>query len=76
VPDGEVSRNLVPLKQVPTFKPWTSERLLRHLIATRQLPHHKVGRRIYIALEDVDDLAERGRIEAVRPRLRAVRDGP
>jgi hypothetical protein len=69
-----VNRNLVALKQVPTYRPWTSERLLRHLCSTRQLPHHKVGRRIYIALEDVDDFADRGRIEASRPRLRAVRD--
>ncbi len=58
-------RQLVPLKQVPEHRPWTTERLLRRLVAEKRIPFHKMGASVLIDLADLDALAEAGRVDAV-----------
>jgi excisionase family DNA binding protein len=65
-------RHLVPLLEVPEHRSWCSVRYARRLVAERKIAHHKIGRRVYLDLADLDELAERSRIEPPR-RLRAVR---
>jgi excisionase family DNA binding protein len=59
------------LLEVPEHRPWCSVRYARRLVAERRIPFHKVGRRVLLDLNDLDELAERSRIEVPR-RLRAV----
>jgi excisionase family DNA binding protein len=42
-----------------------TERWLRRLVYERRVPFHKVGGRLLFDLEDLDKLAESGRVEAV-----------
>jgi excisionase family DNA binding protein len=68
-----MARDLVPLLEVPSYRPWCSARYLRRLVQERRIAHHRVGRKVLIDLADVDELAERGRCEPPSPRgLRAV----
>jgi excisionase family DNA binding protein len=59
------ARQLYPLKEVTEHRPWATERKLRRLVAEHRIPYHKVGASVLIDLEDVDALAEAGRVEAV-----------
>ena len=59
------ARQLVPLRDVHKLRPWGTERLLRRLVFERRLPFHKIGGRVFIALDDLDAFAESGRVEAV-----------
>lgn len=61
-----MARQLVPLVEVPRLRPWVSVRFLRRLVAERRIPFHRLGgRRILLDLDDLDALAEAGRVEAV-----------
>jgi len=64
-----MTRHLVPLRKVPELREWASERYLRRLVAERRVPFHKVGNRVLLDLDDLDALAEQGRVEppALRP---------
>jgi len=59
-----VNRQLVPLKQVPEHRPWTTERILRRLVAEKRVAFHKVGGKVMFDLADLDEYAESGRVEA------------
>jgi excisionase family DNA binding protein len=66
-------RHLVPLLEVPEHRSWCSGRFARRLVQERRVPFHRVGRKILIDLDDLDRLAEQGRVEPPAPRrLRAV----
>jgi excisionase family DNA binding protein len=56
-------RELVRLPQAVEARPWTSERLLRRLVAERRIPFHKVAGRLLFDLADLDAFAEAGRVE-------------
>jgi hypothetical protein len=72
-----VPRALVQLTEVPVHRPWLTERFLRRLVGERRCAFHRIGRRVYFDLKDLDDLAERGRVEPPpSQRLRAVGGGP
>lgn len=58
------ARQLVALKEVPNHRPWTSERLLRRLVAEKRVAFHKVGGKVLLDLVDLDQYAEAGRVEA------------
>jgi excisionase family DNA binding protein len=60
-----VTRTLVTLRQAVAERPWLTERWLRRLVYERRVPFHKVGGRLLFDLEDLDKLAESGRVEAV-----------
>ncbi len=47
-----------------------SESAIRHHIEDRLLPVHRVGRRVFIARDDLDGFLEAGRQEAARQRRR------
>jgi excisionase family DNA binding protein len=71
-----MARQLVPLVDVESHRPWCSVRYARRLVAERRIPFHKVGgRRVLLDLNDLDEFAERGRVEPPR-RLRMVPDQP
>lgn len=61
---GCMTRNLVPLLEVPQHRSWISERWLRRLVYERRIPYHKVGGRIFFDLADLDAWAESGRVSA------------
>ena len=65
-----MSRQLVTLAQAVEARPWVSERFLRRLVAERRVPFHKVGSRLLFDLDDLDNLAERGRVEPPEARRR------
>jgi excisionase family DNA binding protein len=67
-----VARDLVPLTEAEQHRRWATARRLRRLVDTRAIPFHRIGRRIYFDLADLDAYAEAGRTEPPR-RLRAVR---
>lgn len=60
------TRQLVPLTKVEEHRPWCSTRLARRLVSERRVAFHRIGGRVYLALEDLDAYAEAGRVEAVR----------
>jgi excisionase family DNA binding protein len=70
-----MARQLVPLLEVPEHRPWCSGRYARRLVAERKIPFHRVGRKILLDLDDLDELAERGRVEPPR-RLRMIPGRP
>ena len=53
-------RQLVPLKRVPEHRSWTTERILRRLVAERRIPFHKCGGKVLTDLVDLDPYAEAG----------------
>ena len=59
-------RNLVTLRQLLEARPWLSERFARRLVAERKVPFYKVSGKLLFDLEEVDQLAESGRVEATR----------
>ena len=59
-------RNLVTLRQLTQQRPWASERWIRRLVAERRIPYHKVGGKLAFDLDDIDKMAEAGRVEAAR----------
>lgn len=59
-------RHLVTLKQLATARPWITERFARRLVADRKVPFYKVSGKLLFDLEEVDALAECGRVEATR----------
>jgi len=62
-----VSRRLVTLRQVLDERPWLTERYLRRLVAERRVTFYKPSPgRLLFDLDDIDKLAEVGRVEAVR----------
>jgi excisionase family DNA binding protein len=64
-----MSRSLVFLKQAHEHRPWATERFLRTLIANGQIARHRVGGRVLVDLDELDELAERGRVEPAPLRL-------
>ena len=58
-----MSRHLVTLAQAVEARPWLTERFLRRLVAERRVPYFKVGGKLLFDLDDLDALAERGRVE-------------
>ena len=63
---GAKSKNLVLLLQVPEHRPWATERQLRRMVAEKRIPYYKVRGRVLLDLDDIDWLAESGRVEATR----------
>lgn len=62
-----MSRNLVFLKQAHQHRAWATERFLRTLIANGQLARYRVGGRVLVDLDELDRLADRGRIDPPAP---------
>lgn len=58
-----MTRQLVPLSQVPEYRPWITKRQLRRMVAEHRVPFHRVNGRILFDLSDIDDYAEAGRVE-------------
>jgi excisionase family DNA binding protein len=71
-----MARQLVPLIDVSRHRPWCSARFARRLVAERRIPFHKVGEKVLIDLDDLDELAEAGRVNPPRPRRLAIGGGP
>jgi Helix-turn-helix domain len=67
-----MARDLVPLTEAEQHRRWATARRLRRLVDQRAIPFHRIGRRIYVDVGDLDEFAERGRVEPPR-RLKAVR---
>ncbi len=61
-----MTRRLATLTQVVEARPWLTERWLRRLVAERRVAYHKCGGRLLFDLDDIDALAEAGRVEAAR----------
>lgn len=61
-----MSRPLVTLPQAISERPWLSERWLRRLVAERRISFHKAGGRLLFDLNDIDQWAETGRVEATK----------
>jgi hypothetical protein len=57
-------KHYVRLKQAPKARSWTSERWLRRKIEQGRLAYSKADGIILVALEDIDELVERGRVES------------
>ncbi len=57
-------RRLVPLTEVPKYRPWANVRWLRRFVYEHRLAYHKVAGRVLIDLDDLDEMAERGRVDA------------
>jgi excisionase family DNA binding protein len=57
------ARNLMVMNQLLEQRPWLSERYVRRLVNERRIPFHKVGGKLLFDLNDVDRLAEEGRVE-------------
>lgn len=58
-----MSRQLRTLPQVLEERPWLTERFLRRLVAQKRIRYFKVRNRVLFDLDDLDDLAEGGRVE-------------
>lgn len=58
-----MTRQLRTIPQVVAERPWTTVRWLRRMVYEKRIPYHKVRGRVLIDLEDLDRLAEEGRIE-------------
>jgi hypothetical protein len=72
-----MARQLVPLLQVEEHRPWCSARYARRLVAERKVAFHKIGRRVFLDLVDLNAFAEAGRVEPPQPRrVRAIGGGP
>lgn len=56
-------RELVPLTEVPSHRPWVTVRWLRRFVYEHRIPYHKVAGRVLIDLADLDEMAERGRVD-------------
>jgi hypothetical protein len=67
-PSGPARRRLLALTTVHEAAgyEWTSTRWLRRQVAERRLPFHKAVGRILLDLNDIDELTQQGRVEAVR----------
>jgi hypothetical protein len=61
---AKATRNLVPLLDVPSHRPWTTVRWLRRQVAERRVPFYKVAGKVLLDLNELDALAERGRVDA------------
>lgn len=70
-----MSRQLVNIPQALEQRPWLTERFLRHLVAKRRIPYHKVGGRVLFDLADLDAFAEKGRVEPPGYRFAGRRAG-
>jgi hypothetical protein len=46
---------------------WAEERWLRRLNSERRLAYTKIAGKVLVDLDDLDELAARGRVEAVGP---------
>ncbi len=68
-----MSRELVSPRDASSHRGWATERFVRRLIAERRIAFHHVGRRVYVDLADLDEFAERGRVEPPAPRLVVTR---
>lgn len=66
----EAPRQLVFLKQAHEHRAWATERFVRTLITNGLIARHKVAGRVLVDLAELDELAERGRVEP--PVLRSV----
>lgn len=62
-----MTRRLVTLPQALEQRPWLTEPFLRRLVKERRVAFHKVGGRLLFDLVDLDELAERGRVEPPAP---------
>jgi hypothetical protein len=60
------SRDLVTIREAHKLRPWATERYLRRLVFERRIPYHKLGSKVFVALEDLDSFSEAGRVEATR----------
>jgi excisionase family DNA binding protein len=63
----------VTLTRAVELRPWAANRgkgdplrWLRRQVADRKIPYYRVGNRVLIDLEDLDALADAGRVEARR----------
>lgn len=61
-----VPRYLSP-RQAGDAYPALGERYFRRLIADRRIPYAKVGAKVLLAVDDIEELIENGRVE---PRVR------
>jgi len=60
------ARQLVRLPQAVEARPWLSERYLRRLVAERRIGFSKIGGVLLFDLDEIDQLAEAGRVEPRR----------
>lgn len=68
------TRQLRTLAQVLDERPWTTEPWLRRLVKERRVPFFKAGGKLLFDLGDLDDFAERGRVEPPAPFVALTRD--
>lgn len=60
-------RALRTIKQVIAERPFATERWLRRLIYEKRLRYFKVGGKVLIDLNDLDELVESGKVEPPAP---------
>lgn len=65
------ARNLVPLREVPEHRPWTSARWLKRQVAERRIGAYKVSGKLLIDIDELDRFAEAGRVNPA-PSLRTA----
>ncbi len=51
-----MQKNVVWLKDAPLEYPYVTERYLRRLVAERRIRSFRVGRKVYLAREDLETL--------------------
>jgi hypothetical protein len=72
-----MARDLVLLTQVPAHRQWATIPWLRRQVLEHRIGHFKVAGRVLIDLGELDQLAERGRVNPAPPiALRALRGSP
>lgn len=58
--------HLLTVPQAAEYAPAFGERYFRRLIADRKMPFFKIGGRVFISRDDIDQLVAQSRIEAIR----------
>jgi len=58
--------DFVTVEQLIEQRPFLTERKVRQIVAERQVPFYKPGKRLLFDLRDIDDWVKRSRVEPAR----------
>lgn len=61
-----IEANWRTVKEIPTLRSWATERWLRRLIAERRVRFSRVGGKVFIDLNDLDQYVANGTVEPDR----------
>lgn len=57
---------IVTQKQAAEASEWLTERYLHRIIADGRLPHYRVGGKVLVDLDEIDEFVKAGRVESSR----------